>query len=32
VGRRRAERLVFRAAAAFEAIQPWGRHRPPLAP
>jgi Asp-tRNA(Asn)/Glu-tRNA(Gln) amidotransferase A subunit family amidase len=30
VGRRRQEGLVFRAAAAFEAIQPWGQHRPPL--
>ncbi|MFN8526596.1 MAG: amidase family protein [Chloroflexota bacterium] len=24
------ETLVFRAAAAFEALQPWAQHRPPL--
>jgi aspartyl-tRNA(Asn)/glutamyl-tRNA(Gln) amidotransferase subunit A len=30
VGRWHAETLVFRAAAAFEALQPWATHRPPL--
>jgi Asp-tRNA(Asn)/Glu-tRNA(Gln) amidotransferase A subunit family amidase len=30
VGRWHAETTVFRAAAAFEALQPWADHRPPL--
>jgi aspartyl-tRNA(Asn)/glutamyl-tRNA(Gln) amidotransferase subunit A len=30
VGRRHADALVLRAAAAFEAIQPWAQHRPPV--
>jgi aspartyl-tRNA(Asn)/glutamyl-tRNA(Gln) amidotransferase subunit A len=30
VGRWHAETLVFRAAAAFEALQPWADRRPPL--
>ena len=30
VGRRFEEPLVLRAAAAFEALQPWAQHRPPL--
>jgi len=29
VGRLRADALVLRAAAGFEAIQPWAQHRPP---
>ncbi len=28
VGRRHADALVLRAAAAFEALQPWAQHRP----
>jgi Asp-tRNA(Asn)/Glu-tRNA(Gln) amidotransferase A subunit family amidase len=31
VGGRHAEALVLRAAAAFEQIAPWARHRPPVA-
>ena len=30
VGRRFADALVLQAAAAFEALQPWSSHRPPL--
>jgi aspartyl-tRNA(Asn)/glutamyl-tRNA(Gln) amidotransferase subunit A len=30
VGRWHRETDVFRAAAAFEALQPWAPHRPPL--
>lgn len=30
VGRRFADALVLRAAAAFEAAHPWAQHRPPL--
>jgi Asp-tRNA(Asn)/Glu-tRNA(Gln) amidotransferase A subunit family amidase len=30
VGRWHAETTVFRAAACFEAIQPWAQHHPPL--
>jgi Asp-tRNA(Asn)/Glu-tRNA(Gln) amidotransferase A subunit family amidase len=30
VGRHLADAAVLRAAAAFEAIQPWAQHRPPL--
>ncbi len=30
VGRWHADAAVLRAAAAFEAIQPWAQHRPPL--
>jgi Asp-tRNA(Asn)/Glu-tRNA(Gln) amidotransferase A subunit family amidase len=31
VGRWHADSTVLRAAAAFEALQPWGQHRPPVA-
>lgn len=31
VGRWHADATVLRAAACFEAIQPWAQHRPPLA-
>ncbi len=30
VGRRRGEAAVLRAAAAFEAVQPWAAHVPPI--
>jgi aspartyl-tRNA(Asn)/glutamyl-tRNA(Gln) amidotransferase subunit A len=30
VGRWHADSLVLRAAAGFEAVQPWARARPPL--
>jgi Asp-tRNA(Asn)/Glu-tRNA(Gln) amidotransferase A subunit family amidase len=30
VGRWHADALVLRAASAFEAIQPWAQHRPPV--
>ncbi|HLJ58523.1 MAG TPA: amidase family protein [bacterium] len=30
VGRWHADALVLRASAAFEAIQPWAQHRPPV--
>jgi len=30
VGRRHADALVLRAAAAFEAAAPWAHRRPPL--
>jgi aspartyl-tRNA(Asn)/glutamyl-tRNA(Gln) amidotransferase subunit A len=30
VGKWHADSLVFRAAACFEAAQPWANHRPPL--
>jgi amidase len=30
VGKRRGEAAVLRAAAAFEAAQPWAAHRPPV--
>lgn len=30
VGRWHADTLVLRAAAAFEALQPWAQHRPPI--
>ena len=30
VGRRRGEAAVLRAAAAFEAAQPWAAHVPPI--
>jgi amidase len=30
VGKRRGEAAVLRAAAAFEAAQPWAGHRPPV--
>ena len=30
VGRRRGEAAVLRAAAAFEAAQPWAGHVPPV--
>jgi aspartyl-tRNA(Asn)/glutamyl-tRNA(Gln) amidotransferase subunit A len=30
VGKRRGEAAVLRAAAAFEAAQPWAETRPPL--
>jgi aspartyl-tRNA(Asn)/glutamyl-tRNA(Gln) amidotransferase subunit A len=30
VGRRRGEVAVLRAAAAFEAAQPWARYVPPV--
>jgi Asp-tRNA(Asn)/Glu-tRNA(Gln) amidotransferase A subunit family amidase len=30
VGRWRDEATVLRAAASFEAAQPWAQHRPPL--
>lgn len=31
VGKRRGEAVVLRAAAAFESVQPWTRHVPPVA-
>ena len=31
VGKRRGEAAVLRAAAAFESVQPWTRHVPPVA-
>ena len=30
IGKRRGEAAVLRAAAAFEAAQPWAEHRPPV--
>ena len=30
IGKRRGEAAVLRAAAAFEAAQPWAAHRPPV--
>ena len=30
VGRWHADALVLRAAAGFEALQPWAQHRPPM--
>jgi Asp-tRNA(Asn)/Glu-tRNA(Gln) amidotransferase A subunit family amidase len=30
VGKRRGETAVLRAAAAFEAVQPWAAHVPPV--
>jgi len=30
VGRPYADAAVLRAAAGFEALQPWAQHRPPL--